>query len=163
MLNKWLGVFILVLVVMSCTSKAPERLIRMSQDQLLAVLNNHSDTTYVINFWATTCKPCIIEMPELIDLADQYENKKLKMVLISLDPKEHLGSRVVPFIQKHGMEKYAYWLDAPNYNNWIGQVDADYWGSMPATLIINYQQNQRIFINRQLEPGELAEVVGRYF
>ncbi|MBN21359.1 MAG: hypothetical protein CL678_08745 [Bdellovibrionaceae bacterium] len=39
----------------------------------------------VINFWATWCPGCIVEMPSLIRLKKQYESDGLKLVLVNLD------------------------------------------------------------------------------
>ncbi len=37
----------------------------------------------IINFWATWCAPCIIEQPELTELAAEYKDRGLAMVGIS--------------------------------------------------------------------------------
>jgi peroxiredoxin len=39
----------------------------------------------VINFWATWCGPCKLEIPELIDLAAKYKSQGLTVVGISID------------------------------------------------------------------------------
>ncbi len=35
-----------------------------------------TDTTYVINFWATWCKPCVEELPYFEAITEQYKDKK---------------------------------------------------------------------------------------
>src|SRR5690606_25202841 len=39
----------------------------------------------LINFWATWCAPCRIEIPDLIELQSEYGTDKLMVVGISLD------------------------------------------------------------------------------
>lgn len=41
----------------------------------------------VINFWATWCPPCRAEIPDFIRIQEQYKNKGLVIVGISLDQK----------------------------------------------------------------------------
>ena len=38
----------------------------------------------VINLWATFCKPCVEEIPDLIRVSEKYKGK-LKMIFVSLD------------------------------------------------------------------------------
>ena len=45
-----------------------------------------SQLTY-IDFWATTCKPCIKELPFLEELDSKYTNEELHIVSISIDNK----------------------------------------------------------------------------
>ncbi|MDH3381944.1 MAG: redoxin domain-containing protein, partial [Flavobacteriaceae bacterium] len=43
------------------------------------------DLIYVINFWATWCKPCVEELPAFIKLHEKYQNKNVKVLLVSFD------------------------------------------------------------------------------
>jgi len=39
----------------------------------------------IINFWSTTCGPCRLETPELVDLAAKYRSQGLTILGISVD------------------------------------------------------------------------------
>ena len=39
----------------------------------------------VVNFWATWCPPCLLETPELVELAEQYKDRGVAIVGISYD------------------------------------------------------------------------------
>lgn len=41
----------------------------------------------LMNFWLTTCQPCLEELPSLLELANRYGNKGLMLVLVSTDKK----------------------------------------------------------------------------
>ena len=59
-----------------------------------------SDTLFVINFWATWCKPCVEELPDFIKLDKQMEGKPFKMILVSLDFRSQITKRVIPFLNR---------------------------------------------------------------
>src|SRR5688500_12971766 len=44
-----------------------------------------SETPVIVNFWATYCIPCIEEIPYFQELVKKYENKRVKLLLVSLD------------------------------------------------------------------------------
>ncbi|MEK7258102.1 MAG: TlpA family protein disulfide reductase, partial [Bacteroidota bacterium] len=53
------------------------------------LLHLENDTTYVLNFWATWCKPCLAEMPFFLQLHEAYKNQPVKILLVSMDfPKQ---------------------------------------------------------------------------
>ena len=53
----------------------------------------------LINFWATWCGPCKIEMPSLESLYQKFKNKNFAMLAISNDM---FGETVVkPFVKTH--------------------------------------------------------------
>ncbi|MFT5167540.1 MAG: thiol-disulfide isomerase/thioredoxin, partial [Saprospiraceae bacterium] len=54
-------------------------------EALVPLFEKQNDTTYVINFWATWCKPCVAELPYFEELHNRYKGKKVKVLLISLD------------------------------------------------------------------------------
>ena len=46
----------------------------------LATLNGHA---IILNFWASWCAPCIVEMPQLLQLAK--DNPDMRLILMSVD------------------------------------------------------------------------------
>ena len=51
----------------------------------------------LIDFWSTTCDPCMTEMPYLVDLYKTHKDKGFVVLAVSLDGPESLGdvNRVV--------------------------------------------------------------------
>ncbi|HSH50979.1 MAG TPA: TlpA family protein disulfide reductase, partial [Bacteroidales bacterium] len=39
------------------------------------ILEKQNDTTYIVNFWATWCSPCIKEMPVFNKIYEKYKDK----------------------------------------------------------------------------------------
>ena len=112
--------------------------------QEVAIFDNYSNlenailkkenTIYVVNFWATWCGPCVKELPHFEQL--NTENKKVKVVLISLDFKNQFESKLLPFLKKKNIKSEVVLLTDKDYNTWLPMVDKDWSGSIPATLII---------------------------
>ena len=126
-------------------------------DKLAPRLATQSDTIYVVNFWATWCKPCTDEMPELVQLADEMKTKKFKLLLVSLDMPSQVESRVKPFIEKLNIKSEVVLLDDPDSNSWINRVDKAWSGGIPATLI--YSKGYRKFIEGKVTYSEMVGIV----
>ncbi|MDX2002996.1 MAG: TlpA disulfide reductase family protein [Chitinophagales bacterium] len=98
--------------------------------------DKQSDTTYVYNFWATWCKPCIEELPYFEQLNSDYASKNVRVVLVSVDFKSQL-KKVQDFRAKKSLKSEVVLLNAPDYNSWINQVSPDWQGSIPATYVVS--------------------------
>ena len=72
-----------------------------SFDDLEPLFNKQTDTTYVINFWATWCKPCIEELPYFEKLHKDFGSEKLKVILVSLDFPKDFKTKLIPFVEEH--------------------------------------------------------------
>jgi thiol-disulfide isomerase/thioredoxin len=107
----------------------------MDFDRLEQELSREGDTLYVINFWATWCKPCTEEMPDLVKIQNEFDSKKFKLLFVSLDMPSQLENRLLPFIKDYGIRSEVILLDDPDANRWINKVDDTWTGSIPATLI----------------------------
>lgn len=113
---------------------------------------NTADTTYVINFWATWCKPCVAELPSFDSLA---KINKVKVLLVSLDFKEDLEKKVNPFLKSHNIKMECVLLDEINGNDFIDKIDKSWTGAIPATLIRS--KDHRIFIEKKMHLAELQK------
>lgn len=112
-----------------------------------------NDSIYIINFWATWCKPCIKELPAFEKLAVDYADEKVKVLLVSLDFPDKLDSQVVPFIKKNNIKSEVVLLDDADANNWIPKVSPKWSGAIPATII--YKNETRKFYEQSFTFEEL--------
>ena len=63
-----------------------------------ATLSRYKGKVVLVNFWATWCDPCYIEIPWLIEMQQKYEAKGFTVLGISMD--EEGKSAVAPFLAK---------------------------------------------------------------
>ena len=91
----------------------------------------------VINFWATWCHGCVSEFPEFVALDNQYREKGVKIVGISLDNPADLSSKVVPFIKKSGANFDIRVPDMDDPQPIIDALTPEWTGAMPVTLIFD--------------------------
>lgn len=106
------------------------------------LFRQYENQTLVINFWATSCGPCIKEMPHFNEL-EAEQNDNVKIVLVSLDEPKYLDNRVYPFVKKHQLKPEAVLLGDQNYSAWTEKIDPDWRGALPATLIV--KDDERTF------------------
>lgn len=106
------------------------------------LLHKTNDTIYVVNFWATWCAPCIKELPHFDRINSEYKNRKVKVILVSLDMKKQIESNLIPFIKRKKIESQVVHLYAPDANEWIGKVSESWSGALPATIIYSADERQ---------------------
>lgn len=119
----------------------------------LAQLQNrvaqNSDTLYVVNFWATWCKPCIEEMPFFETAQRQFEAQNVKVIFASLNSVKELSS-VQKFVAQRNIQTETLVLQAGNPNVWLNQIDSTWSGAIPATVF--YKNGKKVFFTE----GELS-------
>lgn len=119
------------------------------------VMNNRGDSTYIINFWATWCIPCVQELPHFEELLAKYKSDKIRILLVSLDFPNKLDKSLIPFLQKNKLQADVALLDDQDANTWINKVDPSWSGALPATLILN--KTQRLFFEKSFNFEELEK------
>jgi thiol-disulfide isomerase/thioredoxin len=97
----------------------------------LVKLSDFRGKVLILDFWATWCGPCRVEMPHFVELQKQYGNKGLTVIGVSLDEQ---GPEVVKeFVKQLGV----------NYPIVIGneKVAEAYGGiyAIPTTFVIDRQ------------------------
>ncbi|MCF8225939.1 MAG: TlpA family protein disulfide reductase [Bacteroidales bacterium] len=131
----------------------------IDKDGLVELLESKNKTTYVVNFWATWCAPCVSEIGYFESLHNVYGNKDVHVKLVNLDFPNQLESRVIPFIKENKITAEVLQMTDLDYNSWISEVDANWSGAIPATLI--FKGNEKIFFEGELTREQLFENVNK--
>ncbi|MCF6241248.1 MAG: TlpA family protein disulfide reductase [Bacteroidales bacterium] len=122
-------------------------------------LHQQNDTIYVINFWATWCRPCVKELPYFEQINKNYQNKKLKVILLSLDFAEDIETKLKPFIQRKNLQSEIIVMDDPDANTWIDKVDKNWSGAIPATLV--YKGTKKVFHEGSLNYEQIENLINK--
>lgn len=128
-------------------------------NDLLKRMDNTSDTVYVVNFWATWCKPCVQELPEFEAFSKQHQSEKIKVLLVCLDFKEDLEKKVNPFLKKNNYQTECVLLDEVDGNTYINAVSKEWSGAIPATLVTFRNRKKQRFAERKLNAEGLSKMV----
>ncbi|WP_289660756.1 TlpA family protein disulfide reductase [Flavobacterium panacagri] len=125
----------------------------MNIDQLNERIKNGKDSTYVVNFWATWCAPCIKELPHFEKLSAEHKSEKLAVLLVSLDFKSKLESNVIPFVKRKNLKNEVFLLNESSPQEFIDRIDPSWSGSIPATLFI--KGDKRKFVESEFTYEQL--------
>ena len=127
--------------------------------QVDSILKEKTDSITVMNFWATWCKPCVEELPHFEKTRKTMKDKAVRFIYISLDFAAEKSSRLDPFIRKKMPGAPVLLLDDTDYNRWIGKIDSQWSGSLPATLVYRNLQKNRIFADGEISETKLRSMI----
>ena len=149
----------LVFMLVILFNKTDAQQIQKIKIKVLTDLTATSDSVLIINFWATFCKPCVEEIPDLIKLAKKYKKEKASLYLVSLDLKDYYPEKIKKFVAKKKYAAKIVWLDESNADYFCPLIDASWSGGIPATLFINNKNGYKKFYEKQLSPVEIEVAI----
>jgi peroxiredoxin len=111
---------------------------------------NTSKNVRLINFWSTTCGPCVKEFPDLVDTYRRFQNRPMEMISISVDPVElrpavakflesrhaALSDRTAPSLKEEGRETNNYHWTGGNPDTMAQAIDPEWSGALPHTVLV---------------------------
>jgi len=87
----------------------------------------------IVDFWASWCKPCRIENPNLVKLYDKYHSKGLEIISVSLER----GNQKAFWIEAIKKDQLS-WYNVSNLKFWQDPIAQAYSvNSIPATFILD--------------------------
>lgn len=115
-----------------------------------ALAANATEKVRLINFWATTCGPCVAELPDLVETARRFQNRPFELITISTDPADAakrvqavLKAKKVAIPQPREAELAKEQRRSNNYQVADGELDAvadalakDWNGALPYSVLI---------------------------
>ena len=135
----------------------------LNYEELKSIINKNDNKLYVVNFWATWCRPCVEELPDFMEVNRKYNtNPRFKMILVSMDMASEIETSVKPFLQKNKMDVETYLLDDnKRMNEWIPAVDKSWSGAIPATVF--YRNGKKLeFFESRMPKIELEKIINKY-
>ncbi len=142
------------------TSSFSQEIKTVRIDELKKVYTKSSDTTYVINFFASWCGPCIMEIPILNKFYDEHKNTNVQLIYVSVD-NPNAVKKLQKVATKMKMLAPIYLLNESSDFSWLPNIDKRWQGSIPATMIINNKKNVKAFFETPMEKGQLEFYLGK--
>lgn len=93
-------------------------------------LDAYKGRIVVLNIWSITCGPCVAEMPSLDQLAGSFDEDKLMIITLNVDPIKKIG--VDKFYEQNQYRYLGVYQDPTRQSQ-----EAFKWNALPTTLIIN--------------------------
>jgi len=114
------------------------KLAPMNEAGYRQLIAGHKGRVLLVNFWATWCKPCRAEMPDLVKLAERLQAKGFDMVSISADePEQEPEAR--KFMAATKVPGPLFIKNAADDDKFHAAIDAKWMGELPALIL--YDRN----------------------
>src|SRR6266550_5644415 len=113
----------------------------------------------LINFWATWCDGCREEFPDLVKIDNDYRDKGLNFVSISLDDVTEIKTAVPEFLKSMKAQMSVVLLNVKDPEPAIHAVDATWDGALPATYL--YDKDGKVVFKYfgAIKPAELRKAI----
>jgi len=123
-------------------------------------LSDFQGKVVLVNFWATWCEPCRVEIPWLIEMQHKYADKGFVILGIALD--DEGKSVVAPFVAKERFDVNGQ-KEPMDYKILIGNDDAaEKFGGLfgyPTSILISKDGKQIKRITGIISPDEMAKTI----
>lgn len=122
-----------ILVILLFFSCSQPNLQHTTASSLLEVVGQEKgEKAVLLNFWATTCSPCVEEFPMVVELGKKYEDD-LAVIFVSMDWLED-KEKAKSFIRKQDMSWTTY-IKNEKDNPFINGIHPDWSGAIPFTIL----------------------------
>lgn len=138
LINKLLRTLVLSVtasLVVAGNALASEPLEKIDIPMLEGLISGNKGKVTLVNFWATWCPPCLKEFPDLIKLYEDYQDRGLEVVAISMNEPDE-GEDIEAFLQEH-QPPFPVYIAATLDEEFYSGISNDWMGIIPLTLIFD--------------------------
>ena len=105
----------------------------ISAASLVSLAGDGQARVTIVNVWATWCKPCRDEFPELLEAARAHRAEGVRLLLVSADFEEQIPD-IHQFLAAQGVTDTTY-LKHDGDQTFIDTLNPGWTGSIPATFV----------------------------
>jgi peroxiredoxin len=135
----------------------------------------------LFNVWATWCRPCVAEFPELVSTSRKFDLRNFEFINISVDAMEDLprakaflekngaglSSRLKKSVKAEGRKSNSYIFTGDQMDDLLKALDPDWPGGIPHTVLVDTNGKILWRHNGQVAGDELRakvlEKMGTYY
>ena len=175
----WLFVFIIPLIpILSNCSSDKDKEVKINQENISAdyqgeirkltpkmldkLIRNRNGKVLLINVWATWCMPCREEFPDLVKLAEKYQDQELEVIGISADYPDEIDLKIRPFVESQKVNFPIFVQNFDKQENFINYLSEDWSGALPATFIYDKSGIQQVFLLGKRSYQEFQQTVEKF-
>jgi thiol-disulfide isomerase/thioredoxin len=159
---KVVSLYIVLSLIFLVSEVSGQKIEYIKVPELEKILKNPEDKLFVINLWATWCPPCVAELPAFEKTAGDFDKSKVRFLMVSLDFPSQIEKQLKPFLLKNKITLDVAVMMDVDYDSWIGKVDPQWQGNIPATLIFNNKEKIRYFHSGELSETELRGLLNKF-
>ena len=114
-----------------------------------------------LNLWATWCKPCEEEFPDIVRLSNELPPTVIDFVAISLDYPDEVESKILPFLREKKITFKVYVADVKDQESFINTVNSVWSGALPATIVYDETGRRKAFLVGQQDYETFKKEIGK--
>jgi peroxiredoxin len=115
--------------------KEPVTLQPADAQMIKTLVTNNTPKMLLINVWATTCGPCLAELPEFVTMNRMYRNGNFELVTISADDPDRKAKALADLQERHVAAR-NYIFDNKDTDALADALDAEWPGGLPYTILV---------------------------
>lgn len=113
---------------------AAQKLTVLDESGYTKLVAAHKGKVILVDFWATWCKPCRAEMPELVRLGQKLRARGFELITVSADEPEQ-ESAALEVLKDHHVAGTMYLKRPVDDDKFIDSIDPKWGGALPALFL----------------------------
>lgn len=149
-------VFILLNLILHATSHS-QTVEPINKESLRTLIAERHGNPLFLNIWATWCKPCVEEFPDIIRISKEFKN--VEVAAISADFPDEIEEKILPFVKKLNVPFKVYVADFGSQDEFFQLFDSRWGGEIPATFLYDTNGKQILFMRGKQSYEEFKKAI----
>jgi peroxiredoxin len=163
--TKWASKEESVRKFMEKLANEPVTVAPVDEGGLAALAKNESGKLRLVNFWSTTCIPCLEEMPDLVEIHRMYRHRAFEFVTVAVNYPDEKAD-VEKVLKRYQCSARNLLLAGTDKYKHLAAFDKEWDAAIPYTVLLSAEGKVLYKVNGKINPLELRRAIvnalGRY-